>query len=138
MKILLTLSILFFSSTSLHALESNKKSESNLKNRQPASINLVTICGINKKDVFTNKEEKFRFEISANQEDEFSDVVIETINGQKPKTISKDGAAALDKKYESIKLNLTDGCIGTALYNHYNSQSPMNPMEKLTLKCICR
>ena len=103
--------------------------------RKPANDSIKTLCGVNK------GAEEIRLEIVLEKKDDFSDATIVTVNSEKPKTVTGADASGFGfKKYEGVKLTLENGedCKGSAVYNHYNAKMPMNPMEKLTLKCLCK
>ncbi len=98
------------------------------------AVTLNTECGMNK-----SNGEKIRLEILLDQADAFSSPVILSINDEKPRRKLENGAGGFGPKgYEHIKLNMTNGCVGSAAYSHFNADMPMNPMEDLTLKCICK
>lgn len=93
----------------------------------------TTICGVRLPD-----DRLIKLSIEVTQEDEFSDPTIKTINGKKPGMITEKGAARFGYKgYESIELDLTDKCKGTAEFRYYDATKPMNPMRDITLKCVC-
>jgi hypothetical protein len=94
---------------------------------------IQTVCGVNKAN-----GEKIRLSVVLTAEDEFSAPVVEAIDGQAPHRSEENAAYGFGPHgYEYITMDL-DGCSGTAVYSHYNSAMPMNPMENLTLKCICK
>ena len=126
MKIILVVFTILFTTQLLKAEDAARKPSQ-------AAGNITSTCGFNKKD-----GEKIRLEIVLNQEDEFSATKVVTINGQKPARLSDSGASGFGPKgYEHITLKL-NGCDGTASYSHFNSGMPMNPMEDLDLKCVCK
>lgn len=93
----------------------------------------TTVCGTR-----LPNDQLLKLSIELTQRDEFSPATISTINGKKPGMLTAKGAARFGYKgYESIELALTGKCEGTALFNYYDSSRPMNPMRKITLKCIC-
>lgn len=93
----------------------------------------TTVCGVR-----LPNDSLVKLTIEVTQRDAFSDPTISTINGKKPGMLTKNGAARFGYKgYESIELALTDKCVGTAVYNYYDATRPMNPMRKISLKCVC-
>ena len=134
MKKIILLILFATLSISAKAKEQIPQKASPIRIRKIASANLTTVCGVNKVN-----GEKIRLEIILDKEDEFSNATVLTINDQTPSKLIENGAAGFGyKRYESIKLELDDSCKGSATYKHYDAKMPMNPMEDLVLKCICK
>jgi hypothetical protein len=108
-------------STRAHAVAANGKS----------------LCGAN------TPSAQIRLALELYQQDEFSTIVVTSVNGVKPGRVdpsSKDSRASGfgPHGYESVTLSFTSGCAGTAKYSHFNASRPMMPMEDIQLKCICQ
>ncbi len=92
------------------------------------------LCGVN-----TPRGEQIRLLVALHQADDFDRVHIGAINGSAPRSEDERGAHGFGPHgYENLSITFTDGCNGTATYNHYDASMPMNPMTSLTLKCICK